>query len=142
MDKAYIDLVRLLLESAPAIFATRDFAMKGGTAINLFIEAMPRLSVDIDVVYSHYEASRELTHHGPWFVRFARSVDASGRKSDADLRCPQRRNPPDKRPVKLFRPQDYSAAGNRFLEASSYTSKLKLPQRFKAFGGRSQQLTL
>lgn len=59
MDKAYIDLVRLLLESAPAIFATPHFAMKGGTAINLFIEAMPRLSVDIDVVYADHQAPRE-----------------------------------------------------------------------------------
>jgi hypothetical protein len=50
MDKSYIEIVRLLLESAPAIFETPHFAMKGGTAINLFIEDMPRLSVDIDVV--------------------------------------------------------------------------------------------
>ncbi|NBU10823.1 MAG: nucleotidyl transferase AbiEii/AbiGii toxin family protein [Proteobacteria bacterium] len=59
MDKAYIDLVRVLLESAPAIFATRHFAMKGGTAINLFIETMPRLSVDIDVVYADFQAPRD-----------------------------------------------------------------------------------
>jgi hypothetical protein len=50
MDKSYIETVRLLLEAAPAIFETPHFAMKGGTAINLFIENMPRLSVDIDVV--------------------------------------------------------------------------------------------
>jgi hypothetical protein len=49
MDKAFIEVVRLLLESTPAIFETPHFAMKGGTAINLFIEDMPRLSVDIDV---------------------------------------------------------------------------------------------
>src|ERR1035438_7391453 len=48
MDKTYIEIVRLLLESAPAIFEVPHFAMKGGTAINLFIEDMPRLSVDID----------------------------------------------------------------------------------------------
>ena len=48
MDRAYIEVVRLLLESAPSIFETTPhFAMKGGTAINLFIEDMPRLSVDI-----------------------------------------------------------------------------------------------
>ena len=46
MDKTYIEVVRLLLESAPAIFETSLFAMKGGTAINLFAEDMPRLSVD------------------------------------------------------------------------------------------------
>ena len=58
-DKTYIETVRLLLESAPAIFETPSFAMKGGTAINLFLEAMPRLSVDIDVVYTDHQATRE-----------------------------------------------------------------------------------
>ena len=46
MDRAYIEVVRLLLESAPSIFETPFFAMKGGTAINLFIGDTPRLSVD------------------------------------------------------------------------------------------------
>jgi len=59
MDKTYIEIVRLLLESAPAIFETPHFAMKGGTAINLFIEDMPRLSVDIDVVYTDHQATRD-----------------------------------------------------------------------------------
>ncbi|HEY5042955.1 MAG TPA: nucleotidyl transferase AbiEii/AbiGii toxin family protein [Verrucomicrobiae bacterium] len=59
MDKTYIEIVRLLLESAPAIFETPHFAMKGGTAINLFIEDIPRLSVDIDVVYTDHQATRE-----------------------------------------------------------------------------------
>lgn len=59
MDKTYIETVRLLLECAPAIFQTPHFAMKGGTAINLFIEDMPRLSVDIDVVYTDHQATRD-----------------------------------------------------------------------------------
>ena len=59
MDKTYIETVRLLLEIAPAIFETPHFAMKGGTAINLFVENMPRLSVDIDVVYTNHPASRD-----------------------------------------------------------------------------------
>ena len=59
MDKTYIEIVRLLLESAPAIFETPHFAMKGGTTINLFIGDMPRLSVDIDVVYTDYQATRD-----------------------------------------------------------------------------------
>ena len=58
MDKAYIETVRLLLEAAPTIFETPDFALKGGTAIILFVQDMPRLSVDIDVVYTDYRASR------------------------------------------------------------------------------------
>lgn len=59
IDKAYIEVVRLLLESAPAIFECPHFAMKGGTAINLFIEDMPRLSVDIDVVFIDHHAARD-----------------------------------------------------------------------------------
>ena len=59
INKTYIEIVRLLLESAPAIFETPHFAMKGGTAINLFIEDMPRLSVDIDVVYTDHQATRD-----------------------------------------------------------------------------------
>ena len=34
------------------------FAMKGGTAINLFVQDLPRLSVDIDVVYLPHEKPR------------------------------------------------------------------------------------
>jgi Nucleotidyl transferase AbiEii toxin, Type IV TA system len=58
MDKSHVEAVRLLLESAPAIFATPHFAMKGGTAINLFVQNMPRLSVDIDVVYADHQTPR------------------------------------------------------------------------------------
>ena len=42
MDKAYADTVRLLLAAAPEVFANDIFAMKGGTAINLFVRDMPR----------------------------------------------------------------------------------------------------
>ena len=59
MDKAYADAVRLLLAAAPEVFANDIFAMKGGTAINLFVRDMPRLSVDIDVVYTPWQVPRE-----------------------------------------------------------------------------------
>ena len=58
MNKSYIDTVRVLLESLPVIFETPHFAMKGGTAINLFVQGMPRLSVDVDVVYTDHTATR------------------------------------------------------------------------------------
>jgi hypothetical protein len=61
MDKAYVDTVRLLLETTPILFRSSPlFSMKGGTAINLFVQDMPRLSVDIDVVYRDYSASRAI----------------------------------------------------------------------------------
>lgn len=59
MDKKYADTVRLLLTVAPVVFANDIFAMKGGTAINLFVRDMPRLSVDIDVVYLPWQVPRE-----------------------------------------------------------------------------------
>ena len=59
MDKAYADTVRLLLAIAPDVFANDIFALKGGTAINLFVRDMPRLSVDIDVVYTPWQHTRE-----------------------------------------------------------------------------------
>ncbi|MBI2307119.1 MAG: nucleotidyl transferase AbiEii/AbiGii toxin family protein [Rhodocyclales bacterium] len=59
MDRSYADTVRLLLAVAPEVFANDIFAMKGGTAINLFVQDMPRLSVDIDVVYRPWQVQRE-----------------------------------------------------------------------------------
>ena len=43
--------IALLLRCLPALRHTPKFALKGGTALNLFIEDMPRLSVDIDLAY-------------------------------------------------------------------------------------------
>src|SRR5690554_4128332 len=59
MDKTYADTVRLLLAVTPAVFNNDIFAMKGGTAINLFVQDMPRLSVDIDVVYLPWQTPRD-----------------------------------------------------------------------------------
>ena len=59
MDKVYADTVRLILSIVPDVFAGGKFAMKGGTAINLFVRDMPRLSVDIDVVYTAWQTPRD-----------------------------------------------------------------------------------
>ena len=58
MDKTYIDTVRLLLRVAPDVFAGDLFALKGGTAINLFVRDMPRLSVDLDLVFTDHTLPR------------------------------------------------------------------------------------
>jgi len=55
--------VRLLIRTLPALAAEDCFAMKGGTAINLFVRDMPRLSVDIDLTYLPVE-SREASLAG------------------------------------------------------------------------------
>jgi len=59
MNQTYIDTVRLLLAIAPAVFASGRFAMKGGTALNLFVQEMPRLSVDIDLVLVDHRPDRQ-----------------------------------------------------------------------------------
>ena len=43
--------VELLIQTLPHVAAEQCFAMKGGTAINLFVRDLPRLSVDIDLTF-------------------------------------------------------------------------------------------
>jgi len=50
-DSPYFAQVDLLLRILPLIARETVFALKGGTAINLFVRDLPRLSVDIDLVY-------------------------------------------------------------------------------------------
>ena len=47
----YRNQVALLIRTLPLVAAEECFAMKGGTAINLFVRDLPRLSVDIDLTY-------------------------------------------------------------------------------------------
>lgn len=47
----YRQQVALLIRVLPLVAQEDRFALKGGTAINLFIRDMPRLSVDIDLTY-------------------------------------------------------------------------------------------
>lgn len=58
LSEDYRRQVRLLIQVLPIVAREKEFALKGGTAINLFIRDMPRLSVDIDLTYLPV-ASRE-----------------------------------------------------------------------------------
>lgn len=49
--EVYRKQVELLIRILPFIAEEDCFALKGGTAINLFVRDMPRLSVDIDLTY-------------------------------------------------------------------------------------------
>lgn len=51
VNERYRDQVTLLVHTIPAVAEEKDFALKGGTAINLFVRDMPRLSVDIDLTF-------------------------------------------------------------------------------------------
>jgi hypothetical protein len=59
MNQVYLDTARLMTQAAPLVFADGIFALKGGTAINLFLRDMPRLSVDLDLVFVDHRPSRD-----------------------------------------------------------------------------------
>ncbi len=50
-NSIYYKQVQLLMQVMPFVAKQECFALKGGTAINLFVREFPRLSVDIDLVY-------------------------------------------------------------------------------------------
>ena len=50
-NEEYTARAALLVQILPLIEGFRRFALKGGTAINLFYRDLPRLSVDVDLTY-------------------------------------------------------------------------------------------
>lgn len=56
---AYEAQVRLLVRILPLLGRQDRLALKGGTAINLFVQDLPRLSVDIDLAYTGLEGRDE-----------------------------------------------------------------------------------
>ena len=59
MNQIYLETARLLTQVAPLVFKDDTFALKGGTAINLFVRDMPRLSVDLDLVFPDHTLPRD-----------------------------------------------------------------------------------
>jgi hypothetical protein len=59
ISSTYRAQVDLLLQVLPYVAKEKIFALKGGTAINLFIREMPRLSVDIDLTYLPLDSRTE-----------------------------------------------------------------------------------
>ncbi|NJK94511.1 MAG: nucleotidyl transferase AbiEii/AbiGii toxin family protein [Bacteroidales bacterium] len=53
----------LLLQVLPHVAKEKIFALKGGTAINLFVLDMPRLSVDIDLTYLPFDDRSTALHN-------------------------------------------------------------------------------
>ena len=51
LDEPYVRQAELMLRCLPEVSRQECFALKGGTAINLFVRPLPRLSVDIDLTY-------------------------------------------------------------------------------------------
>ncbi len=73
----YYRQAALLIRVLPHVAQETCFGLKGGTAINLFIRNMPRLSVDIDLTYLPVEprpasmtaidtAMKRIAHRARW----------------------------------------------------------------------------
>ena len=62
------DDARLLTQVAPFVFVDDTIALKGDTAINLFVRDMSRLSVDLDPIFADYNLPRDeaLGRTPPW----------------------------------------------------------------------------
>src|ERR1700678_2646584 len=62
-NAAYKRQVALLLNVLPEVAKENCFALHGGTAINLFVRDMPRLSIDIDLTYLPIEERASSLQH-------------------------------------------------------------------------------
>lgn len=58
MNPTYLATARLFTEVAPIVVEDGVFAVKGDTAINLFLREMPRLSIDLDLVFPDHRPAR------------------------------------------------------------------------------------
>lgn len=78
----YHKQVQLLVSVLPYVATEECFALKGGTAINLFIRDMPRLSVDIDLQYMYLsDRITAIARIKKSLVRIAEALEKSGSHS-------------------------------------------------------------
>lgn len=73
----YRQQVALLIRTIPFVAKEAAFALKGGTAINLFVRDLPRLSVDIDLTYLPVEdRTASLAAINAAMLRIAERIEA------------------------------------------------------------------
>ena len=67
MNESYKKQVALLIRIMPLVYKIPDFAVHGGTAINLFVKNMPRYSVDVDLTFlpirNREESIQDINNH-------------------------------------------------------------------------------
>ena len=77
IDAVYFRQAELLLRVLPLVDREAVFALKGGTAINFFVRDLPRVSVDIDLVYLPVgERDLSLREISDALVRISRNVES------------------------------------------------------------------
>lgn len=77
ISEQYRRQVALLVQSLPFVAEEKCFALKGGTAINLFVRDLPRLSVDIDLTYLPVdERTKSFAEINDSLVRIGKQIGA------------------------------------------------------------------
>lgn len=78
MNSVYRQKVELLLRLVPLVMDEEVFAVHGGSAINLFVNEMPRYSVDIDLTYipldDREKSLKEISSHLETMARKAKRM--------------------------------------------------------------------
>ena len=78
MRDRYKRQVALLIRILPSVYGIKEFAIHGGTAINLFHKDMPRYSVDIDITYIPIEdRAASLSTINQRLLELKRSIERS-----------------------------------------------------------------
>ena len=78
MKDRYRKRVALLIRILPSVYGIKEFAIHGGTAINLFHNDMPRYSVDIDITYIPIEdRASSLSTINQRLLELKRSIERS-----------------------------------------------------------------
>jgi Nucleotidyl transferase AbiEii toxin, Type IV TA system len=82
INSLYFKQAELLLRIIPLIDREAVFALKGGTAINFFTRDIPRISVDIDLVYIPLgERDLSLREISATLVRISHDIENTQGKS-------------------------------------------------------------
>lgn len=78
IDTVYFKQAELLLRIIPLIDREAVFALKGGTAINFFVRDLPRISIDIDLVYLPVgERDVSLREISSSLIRISRGIESN-----------------------------------------------------------------
>lgn len=82
MDEKYLNQVNLVVSTLQHVSKEDCFALKGGTAINLFYNNLSRLSVDIDLTYLGFEVRDDAYKNiNLALERIAKSLNTTGYKA-------------------------------------------------------------
>ncbi|NTV53000.1 MAG: nucleotidyl transferase AbiEii/AbiGii toxin family protein [Candidatus Firestonebacteria bacterium] len=83
-NSRYYEQAKLMLRVLPHVAMEKCFVLKGGTALNLFLRDMPRLSVDIDLTYLPIESRTETIKN---IHQSLKKISASIQRAMPDCKC-------------------------------------------------------